>query len=332
MERLSLSMLILNRKVLGSLLSMKEAISAVNEAFKQFSEDVILCPHRTVIEPKDGWMAVMPAFTSQPPHLAVKIVSVFPKNRELALPPTVALTALIDTSNGMPLALMDASYLTALRTGATSAIATKHLAPSNADTVAVIGSGVQARFQLLGVAEVIKPAQIHVYSLTRANAEKFAEEMSSKIDASFRVANSAREAVEKAQVVITATTSKTPVLLGKWLSEGVHINSIGAPSPNEREVDDEVVTRASKIVVELKEAALSETGDLIIPIKKGIISEDKVYAELGDLVTGRKPGRECDEEITLFKSVGLAVEDLAVAKLAYEKALAAKVGVQIELL
>jgi len=325
-------MLILSRNVLESLLSMREAISAVEETFQQFSGGAIVCPHRIVIEPKDGWMAVMPAFTQQPPCLAVKMVSVFPKNRGKGLPPTVAITALIDASNGLPLALMDASYLTALRTGAASAIATKHLAPSRSEVVAVIGSGVQARFQLLGVVEVVEPVQVFVYSRTKANAVKFAEEMSAKIDADFHVVDSAKEAVEKAHVVITATTSKTPVLSGKWLGEGVHINSIGAPSPSERELDDEVVVKASKIVVELREAALSETGDLIIPIKKGIISEDRIYAELGDLVTGRKPGRTRDDEITLYKSVGLAVEDLAVAKLAYEKALAAKAGIQARLL
>jgi ornithine cyclodeaminase/alanine dehydrogenase-like protein (mu-crystallin family) len=233
--------------------------------------------------------------------LGTKLVAFYPHNTEV--PTHHATILLFKPETGEPLVTMDGRLITEVRTAAVSAVATDHLARSDASVLAIIGSGVQARSHLEALRLVRGFREVRVWSPRRA--QTFAEEHG------VRAAASAEEAVREADVVVTATTSSTPVLFGEWLSPGVHVNAVGAPRPDWRELDDEVLERA-RIYVDSREAAQKESGD--------VIAAGRIFAEVGEVVSGAKAGRQSDEEVTLFKSLGLAVEDVATAELVHSKA------------
>jgi len=306
------SLLYLSERDVEKILNIGEVIEVVEEAFKALYHGKVVLPLRTRISSKKdgGDILSMPCIVEDFNIYTNKIVSVYPKNIGKGLPTIHAVIVAVDASNGIPIGLIEAGYLTALRTGAISGVATKYLSIKDAEVLAIIGCGFQARTQALGVSEVRGIKKIYAYDIVTERAEKFAEEMSRKLGVEIEVVNTAREAVEKAEIICTATTSNVPVLKREWLKLGVHINAIGAYTPDMREIDTETILSA-KVVVDMKEAALSEAGDIIIPIKEGRYSEDKIYAELGEIVSRAKPGRTSDEEITVFKSVGLALQDNA---------------------
>jgi len=305
-------LLYLSERDVERILDVREVIEVVEEAFKALYKGRVLLPLRTRIESKKdgGDILSMPCIIEDFSLYTNKIVSVYPGNIEKGLSTIHAVIVAVDASNGVPLGLIEAGYLTALRTGAVSGVATKYLSRRDAEVLAIIGCGFQARTQAKGVGEVRKIEKIYAYDIVAERAERFAEEMSRKLKVEIEVVGTAREAVEKADIICTATTSNTPVIKREWLKPGVHINAIGAYTPNMREIDTETIIDA-KVVVDMKEAALSEAGDIIIPIREGRYSEEKIYAELGEIVSGVKPGRTSDEEITVFKSVGLALQDNA---------------------
>jgi ornithine cyclodeaminase len=315
--------------------SMAQAIGAVKGAFAQLSAaraDVPLRAQLTVPE-RDGVMLVMPAYLQESDAMTVKIVSVFPGNSAVGLPTTPALLIVVDTATGQPAAVLDATYLTALRTGAASGAATDLLARADARNVAIIGAGAQGRTQLQGVCEVRSIAQVHVYDADPARAEQYVAEMTGvgdRIPADIVVADGPADAVADADVICTATTSHTPVFQDQHLKPGVHINGIGAYRPDMQEVPAATVARA-KIVVGSRQACLSEAGDLIIPLRQGLISEEDIHAELGEIVLGWRVGRESDREVTFFKSVGNAVQDVAVARIALSTARERGLGLPIDL-
>jgi alanine dehydrogenase len=247
-----------------------------------------------------GFLGLMPAYTGE--ALGVKLVAFYPHNTDV--PTHHATILLFKPETGEPLVSMDGRLITEVRTAAVSAVATDQLARSDASVLAIIGSGVQARSHLEALRLVRNFREVRVWSPRRA--KEFAQEHG--VDA----AASAEEAVRGADVVVTATTSPTPVLLGEWLSPGVHINAVGAPRPDWRELDDEVLRR-SRVYVDSREAAQKESGD--------VIAAGEVLAEIGEVAAGTKPGRRSAEGATLFKSLGLAVEDVATAELVYRKAL-----------
>jgi alanine dehydrogenase len=259
-------------------------------------------PVRTMLPVAEhgGFLGLMPAYTGS--ALGTKLVAFYPHNTEV--PTHHATILLFKPETGEPLATMDGRLITEVRTAAVSAVATEHLARSDASVLAIIGSGVQARSHLEALRLVREFRDVRVWSPRRAVA--FAEEHG------VRAAASVEEAVRGADVVVTATTSPTPVLLGEWLSPGTHINAVGAPRPDWRELDDEVLRRA-KVYVDSREAAMKESGD--------VIAAGEVFAEIGEVAAGTKPGRQSEEEVTLFKSLGLAVEDVATAELVHRKAL-----------
>src|SRR5918995_4941712 len=236
------------------------------------------------------------------PAMERALVAFYPHNTEI--PTHHATILLFKPETGEPLVTMDGQLITEMRTAAVSAVATEHLARSNASVLAIIGSGVQARSHLEALRLVREFREVRVWSPRRARA--FAEEYS------ISAAPSAKDAVRGADVVVTATTSPTPVLFGEWFSPGVHVNAVGAPRPDWRELDDEVLERA-RVYVDSREAARKESGD--------VIAAGRIFAEVGEVVSGAKPGRQSDEEVTLFKSLGLAVEDVATAGMAYRKGL-----------
>ncbi len=304
-------------------LPMGLAIEAMKDAFAQLSNGKATVPMRSLIEVKQraGITLFMPALLHESDDMAIKIVSVFPKNIERGHPTINALVVAIDAQTGIPNAVMEGASLTAIRTGAASGAATDLLAREDANIVAIFGSGVQARTQLEAVCTVRKIQEVRVYSLDEPGARVFIKEMAGygPIPKKIRIANSPTDAITHADIICTATTSATPVFDGKDLEPGTHINAIGSFTPEMQELDVETVKK-SLVVVDSKEAALIEAGDLIIPIERGEIKPDWIYAEIGELFGSVKPGRTDPDQITLFKSVGIAVQDAISASYALTQA------------
>jgi alanine dehydrogenase len=327
-------LLILNRQDVEALVSMREAMNVVEEAFLELYEKKAVCPRRVVVDIKKhrGFAYFMPAYLGGVDSLAVKMVGQYEENlRRYALPTIMASILLSDAKNGEALALMEGTYITALRTGAASGVASKHLARRDSETIGVLGAGVQARTQVWALHEVLGNIQkVRVYDMLPDKAEEFVHYVSVQFGLDAETVKTNRECVENSDVIVLATTSKLPALDGDWVGEGAHINSVGVMGPEGRELDDKIVKKA-KIVVDSKESALLETGDLIIPINNGTISESDVYAELQEIVAGEKLGRTSNDEITCWKAVGLAIEDAAVAKLVFDKAVKEGFGKRVEL-
>jgi ornithine cyclodeaminase/alanine dehydrogenase len=289
-------------------------------------------PPRASISLKDeaGWFAVMPAHLSGARALATKIVSAYARNETShGLPNVLATVVLNDVETGLPTAIMEGSYITAMRKGAVSGVATKYLARENSEALGIIGAGVQARKQLEAISEVRNIKTLSIYDTDTNRAQAFVAEASEHTGLKASLASKPDELVRSSDIIATATTSSNPVFSGHDIKPGTHVNAIGAYTPTAREVDDETVS-SSKIVVDSLGAALSEAGDVIIPLNRGIIQREGIL-ELGDVITGRKPGRTSAHEKTFFKSVGLGIQDAAVAKLTFEKAKKAGIGASIDL-
>ena len=296
--------MILDEAAVRDLLHMEELIPAMAGALADLSSGKVVQPMRVMLPVADhgGFLGLMPAYAGA---LGAKLVTFYPNNR--GVPSHHAMILLFRPETGEPLVTMDGRLITEMRTAAVSAVATKLLARPDASVLGILGAGVQARSHLEALRLVRPFREIRVWS--PRNARAFAGELG------IHAAASAEEAVRGADVVVVATTSQTPVLFGKWLSPGVHVNAVGAPRPTWRELDDDVL-RTARLYVEQREAATRESGD--------VIAAGQVYAEIGEVVSGTKPGRQSAEEITLFKSVGVAVEDVVSADLVYRKAIASK--------
>ncbi len=313
-------------------LPMAEAVEAMKAAFAQLSAGRAHVPLRVPLEvpAHNGVTLFMPAYLSDDDQMAIKIVSVFNDNPARGLPLIHALVVVVDASTGRPQAAMDGTYLTALRTGAASGAATDLLARPEARVAAIFGAGAQGRTQLEAVCAVRPIEQAWVFDLNRERAGAYANEMASRLSLPVRVAGSPAEALRQADVVCTATTSSTPVFADAELPPGVHINAVGAYTPQMQEVPAETVVRA-RVVIDHHASSLAEAGDLLIPMKQGLISGDHIYAELGEIAAGRKPGRALDDEVTLFKSVGVAVQDVAAAGRVLAAAERLDLGVEVTL-
>ena len=323
--------LLLSKDMVASLLTMAECIEAVEKAFAELAEGTAVLPLRTSIPSPGGISLYMPAFLRGEQALACKVVAVFKDNPEKhRLPTTTGTILLQDAETGRVCCIMDGEYLTAVRTGAASGVATRHLARQEAgQSAGIFGAGVQARMQRLAVAEVRRLSRACVYDPDAEAAANFAREMSARLGLEVVAAASPSEAA-RADILCTATTSPRPVFAGGEVREGAHVNGIGSHTPEARELDGELIRRA-RLVGDSREACFRESGDIILPLREGLIGEEHFHAELGEIVTGRKPGRLSNREITVFKSNGLAIQDAAAASLVYRKALAAGVGVRIEL-
>lgn len=324
-------MLILARSDLEALLEVEPVIAAVEEAFRQYARKAVrLLPRQGL--PLDGRDVLLLMACAIPGAAAVgtKSVSVCFGNPARGLPTVLASYLLHDPETGEPLAFMEAGYLTGLRTGATSAAAARRLARPGSRIVACFGAGVQAAFQLRCLASLFPVERVLVVGRSRERAARFCESMAAELRIPVGPAETPRNAVTQADIVTCATTSSTPVFSGKDLQPGTHVDAVGAFRPECREVDTETVTR-SRIVVDSYAGAWEEAGDLLIPIKEGAIARSTVEAELAELVIGTKSGRRGRDEITLFKSVGFALEDAAAARLAYDEALATGAGVEVDL-
>jgi len=297
----------LNEEQVRQQLRMADLIPAMEKALIDFSGGKVTQPVRSVIkvDPPGGFLGLMPALT--PDGLGLKAVAFYPSNADRGIPTHMAIVFLVDPETGRPLAVMDGRLITEMRTAAVSAAATKLLASPDAKVLAILGSGVQARSHAEALRLVRDFEKIRVWSPTREHAERFAKEIGAN-------AMSAEHAVRGADVVVTATNSKTAVLKGPWLKPGCHINAVGACRPDWRELDDEAM--ANVVFVDSREAAMKESGDVIL-------SGAKVYAELGEALAGKVSSRA--SETTIFKSLGMAVEDIAAAMLVYWSATKAKI-------
>ncbi len=278
-------------------LRMADLIPAMKKALIDFSAGKVTQPVRSVItvDPPGGFLGLMPALT--PDGLGLKAVTFYPSNANRGIPTHMATIFLVDPETGAPLAVMDGTLVTQMRTAAVSAAATKLLASPDARVLAILGSGVQARSHAEALRLVRNFEEIRVWSPTREHAERFAKEIGAK-------PMSAEEAALGADVVVTATNSRTPILHGAWLKSGCHVNAVGACRPDWRELDDEAMQNI--VFVDSREAAMKESGDVIL-------SHAKIYAELGEALAGKVPARA--NETTIFKSLGMAVEDIAAAVL-----------------
>jgi thiomorpholine-carboxylate dehydrogenase len=296
--------LFLNEDQVRRYLRMSDLIPAMEKALIHFSAGRVTQPVRSVIsiDPPGGFLGLMPALT--PDGLGLKAVTFYPSNAERGIPTHMATIFLVDPQTGTPLAIMDGRLITEMRTAAVSAAATKLLASPNAKALAILGSGVQARSHVEALRLVRKFEEIRVWSPTPENAMRFANEIGA-------IASSAEEAVRGADVIVTVTNSKTPVVKGAWLKPGCHVNAIGACRPDWRELDDE--TMSNVVFVDSREGAMKESGDVIL-------SGARIYAELGEALADTVPSRA--NETTIFKSLGMAVEDVAAAMLVYRLAIA----------
>jgi alanine dehydrogenase len=323
--------LILNKSDVASVLTMKDCMDAMEAAFSELATGTAILPLRTAIAPPDGLSLYMPAYLKTMQALACKVVTVYKNNpAKHGLPTTIGKVLLQDPETGDVVCIMNGGYLTAVRTGAASGVATKFLARKHEGQVAgIYGAGVQAKMQLWAVAEARNLSRALVYDISGDAADAFVKEMSIKLNLPVMKASSPDELLDT-DIICTATSSATPLFDGNKIREGTHINGIGSHTPNARELDTAIVKR-SKFVGDSKEACFKEAGDIIIPVHAGEIPESHFYAELGEIITGIKPARTNDREITLFKSNGLAIQDAATAKLVFEKAVAAGIGIHVEI-
>ena len=325
---------VLNAQEVRQALPMATAIEAMKEAYSQLSSGQACVPLRSRIDvtQHDGITLFMPALLHSSNDMAVKIVSVFPHNLDKGLPTINAIVIALDSETGQPIAVMEGASLTAIRTGAASGAATDLLALPEANSLAIFGSGAQARTQLEAVCTVRKIERVWVYSLDEPGAEVFVDEMAGHgpIPNDLKLVASPSEAIAEADVICTATTSSTPVFNGAELKPGTHINAIGSFTPDMQEVDIETILR-SMVVVDSREAVLAEAGDLIIPIDKGVITAEWIHAELGEIINGAKSNRLDPNQITLFKSVGVAVQDAIAASRALKGAEVASLGQAIQI-
>jgi ornithine cyclodeaminase len=313
-------------------LPMATAVAGMKKAYQQFSSGEADVPLRSRLEAQDGVTLVMPAFLHRTGEMAVKIVSVFSGNAARGLPTIHALVVAVDNQTGAPVALLEGAALTAIRTGAASGAATDTLARPESRILAVFGSGAQARTQIEAVCTVRPIERVRIFSLDPPGAQRLADSCARQtpIPSDVKVASSPAEALDGADVVCTATTSSRPVFEDASLLPGAHINAIGSFTPTMQEIDPATVARAL-LVVDSRQAALAETGDLILPIQDGILSPDVIYAELGEILEGNVAGRTDPSQITLFKSVGLAVQDAVAARAALEGAVALGLGTTVSL-
>lgn len=323
-------MLILSRSDQEKLVTMSEVMDCVSKALVEFSAERTVTPIRLALPfGKQNSSLVMPSVAENIATIGLKYVTVVPDN-QVSGKTIQGVVLLSDIETGEPLALLEGSYLTLMRTGALSGVATNYLARKDATILGVIGTGEQAK----GLCDAMFVARniqtVYLYNRSTEKAEQFANDLRKQYDVDVYICEDSNELVEKAEIIITATSSKTPVFTDQ-LRPGTHVNAVGSFRPTMQELPTSAIEQAQKIVVEAAKAALEETGDLQVPIQEGVFHENDLHGELGNIIRKQLASRENEEEITIFKSVGLAIADIVVAQYIYEKALSENVGTRVEL-
>jgi alanine dehydrogenase len=325
--------LLLSRKDIESIFTMKMCMDAVEKAFAGLARGNASMPQRTPIAlPEQAGLALfMPAHIKDLGALGAKIVTVYRDNvQKYQLPAVLGTILLLDEHTGFPIAVMDGGSITAMRTGAVSGIATKHMAREDAAVATIFGTGVQAFTQVLAIHEARPLRRLLAWSVDAlATRQAFATRISREIGVPVELAEAPAPAVRQSDIVVLATSAKEPIVDGSWFMPGTHVNGIGSHTPKMRELDTQTVVR-SRVVCDQIDACRAEAGDLIIPVQSGAWSWDKVAGNLGDVILGKVPGRTSPEEITLFKSVGLAIQDVSAARAVYDEAVRQGIGTEFQ--
>jgi alanine dehydrogenase len=269
----------------------------------------------------------MPAYLEEQDITGVKIVNVHPDNPKKGFPTVMALVILNSTETGAPVAIMDGTYLTDMRTGAAGGVAVKYLARRNSKRIGFVGTGNQAKTQLLGINEVIDIEEVKATSISEKSTLAFKDEMEKRIGCSITPKKSIREVCD-CDILVTTTPSREPIVMNEWIAEGTHINAIGADAPGKEELDPDILKRARIVVDDIPQA--SHSGEVNVPLSKKLITEKDICCEIGEVVAGRKKARTKDSDITVFDSTGLAIQDVATANLVYQTAIKRKVGIELQ--
>ena len=322
---------ILTERDVHKILRMDECMDVMADALKTTSRGDAVNPLRSMLKLPDGsgLLGMMPAYLGAPRNVGIKVVTVTPGNHGTEYDAHQGAVLLFETEHGRLLAVIDATSITAIRTAAVSGVATRLLATKGASTLAILGSGVQAWTHLAAMLEARNLTAVRVWSPTRSNAERLAKRGTDKFGVEIEVSDSAQAAVTGADIICTTTSAREPILCGEWIGAGTHVNAVGACLRAFRELDTQAVAGA-RLFVDRRESALNESGDILIPIDEGAIDEDHILGEIGDVLLGRCEGRRSEEEITVFKSLGIGVEDLGAAAFINRKANEANVGVCVD--
>ncbi len=329
-----MSFLFLNGKDVESLLPMTECIEVVEEGLRELSRGNAVQPLRsaTWMPDRHGLLGVMPGMLglNEGAIAGVKVLTVIPDNFTRGEDSHQGVVVLFDQQSGKPLALLDAGAVTAIRTAAASAVATRALARQEAGDLAILGTGVQARSHIEAMRAVRTMRRVRVWSRNPENARRLAEEEGERLGLEIEAVSTARQAVEGADLICTVTAATTPVVLSEWIAPGAHINAVGACTPKAREIDGATMARV-RLYTDRKESLLAEAGDFLLARAEGAIDDSHIQGELGDVLEGKIPGRRSNDEVTLFKSLGIAVEDLAAGRHIYGKALGLGKGTTLTL-
>lgn len=313
---------------------MPACIDVMDQALRDVAAGRAILPLRTVVRLPDSpnAFAAMPAVLGegQSASIGAKIITVFPGNEATPFDSHIGVVLLFDNVNGQLLAIADASSITAIRTAAVSGVATRALARPDAGDLAILGAGVLAMPHLDAMCAVRTIRRVRVWNRSSERAEQFAARAREQHGLDVAITSTARDAVTGADIVCTITSARSPVLEGAWLTPGAHVNAVGASIPTARELDTEAVRRA-RLYVDRRESALNEAGDFLIPKSEGAVTDDHIVAELGEVLIGAAPGRNSETEITLFKSLGLAIEDVAALRHVHGKAVASGAGTPVQL-
>ena len=315
-----MKILIVNHQEVGQYLPMQECMDVITDALKKLGEGRAQNPLRSGMWLPDhrGLLGMMPGSLEDPDVMGMKALSVFPGNHDTEYDSHQGLVIIFETKTGQPLAMMDASKITATRTAAMSGVATRLLAKEDAGDLTILGSGIQAGTHLEAMLLARNITRIRVWSRNQLHAEKFAERESKQHGVNVEPVSTAKSAVEGCDIICTTTFASEPILMGDWLAPGVHINAVGSSVASARELDTATVVK-SRLFVDRRESAVNEAGDFLIPQKEGAIDEAHIQGEIGEILLNQISGRKSGQEITLFKSLGLAVEDVASAYHIYQK-------------
>jgi alanine dehydrogenase len=306
------------RKNVENVVSMNEVMDSVEKAFRAKGMGKVQMPTKIYITFPEGDFRAMACYMPELEMACVKIVNVHPKNPEKhGLPTVMATILLIEPNSGKPLAIMDGTYITNMRTGAAGGIAAKYLARKGSKIIGMVGAGAQARTQLLALKEVFKISEVRICARTIEECELFVKTME-HLGLRILVKHSVEEVVKGCDILVTTTPVTKPIVKNEWVGEGMHINAIGADAAGKEELDPEILKRAKVVVDDYEQAC--HYGELNVPFSEGIFKREQIHAELGEIVAGKKTGRTSDSEITVFDSTGLAIQDLAAATLVYDKA------------
>jgi alanine dehydrogenase len=320
--------ILLKQSEIKGLVSMKEVIDRVEAGFTAYAKREVQMPAKKYLFFPEGDLRVMPCYVRGREEAAVKCVNVHPKNPiNNELPTVMAIIELIDPKTGFPLAVMDGTWVTDMRTGASAGVATKYLARPDSETLGIIGAGRQACTQLMAMDEVMKIEKAKVYCRTCSTRTKFARNATATYGFEVEAVKSPKEAVKDVDVIVTTTPSRKPLIKVDWISPGTHINAMGADAPSKQELDTNLLQK-SKIVVDSWEQA-KHSGEINVPVSQGILKRNDIHAKLGEIIIGKKVGREKDE-ITIFDSTGLAVQDTVTAWQIYRKVLEKGVGTKFD--